>query len=960
MGSPCPFPLAASLNAFALLAIPLDVTTLPLLAVALAGCLLFLILRHGRGVPVALGTQLAATVLLPVAIALASGSLAPLLRAPGRAYAVAVVASLAVLPILPLPHPAAMPGRRWRTLFKRFLRQGWTVLLLTVTWTYLWFVLAGSVLSPRPGGVPAALIDMAVYLQLPEGSTLDQATQQVGAIEAHLDRLDEVESHWSVFNRQGATLGLILKPEARSLNRLRPLQRRLHGELGHLGAAVTVVPFAGAGRRSSEPMRFDTSLEDKAEFDVEEAHSYRFILRSTDLDALRQDHDRVLETIRQRHFQVWPELIRSEWREPAIRAELVPRPGVSFAEMQRGAEAVRLLAAPRPARSLEVDGALELRVLDLDSPEDENEIPQRRQLMSLQMPGDPLVVHRLFHLREELASPGIRRQGARFVLPVSVRVRGSVDGLRRDNAAGIDYQLRRFSTSPGVDLEVPDIGQRTVRREQVRMWSMALALPVLMWVLGACRLNSLVLAVAGLLPSAVALASATPWLGAVKSHVDEMTLLGLAAALVACLPASLEVAARLPLGGPMAAGAAFRWLAHRAPVAVAVSAGGVLLLAAPTFGLDGDRHPWVLPLRGAAVVLWVAPLVSYVVLPLLLRGLHRLKTRDVAAEAERRDPAPWKQDGDLSFSVRHLTKVYDGGFKAIRQLEFDLRPGIIGLLGPNGAGKTTLLRLLCGLLEPTRGQIAFRGVPITAANLPEYRRLVGFLPQEFNAYDGITARNFLDYWAIERGMGDPKQRRREVDKVLSDVGLSEAADRKVRQFSGGMRRRMGIARALLGDPPIVIVDEPTTGLDVESRNRLRETLLSVAGERIIIFSTHIASDVAAAASRILLLHRGTLLFDGAAEGLLDSARGRVFETVLSDAELRSFSHQYRVTTRVRTEQGIRVRAVTLGDQGPAGDLVKPNLEEAYLAWLGDQGVGKGQNESNRVVSLLDVEAWRNP
>lgn len=959
-GLALPVALAAVLNAYSLFAIPLDVTTLPVMVIAMAGSLLFLILRHGRRLWLVLGTQLAATALLPVAIALASGTLAPLLRAPGKAYGVAVVASLASLWLLPMPKPAAMPGMWWRVLFKRLLRQGWTVLLLALTWTYLWFVLAGGVLSPRPGGVPAALMDLAVYLQLPDGSTMEQATRQVRAIEEHLDRMEEVESHWSIFNRQGATLGINLQPEARSLNRLRPLRRRLHGELGHLGAAVSVVPFAGSGRQSSEPMRFDASLEDKPEFDVDEAHSYRFILRSTDLEALRRDHEQVLELIRKRHFEVWPELIRSEWREPTIRAELVPRPGVSFSDLQRGTEAVRRLVAPRNATPLEADGTLELRVLDLDSPEEEDDVPLRSRLMSLQTSGDPLVTSRIFRLREELASPGIRRQGARFVLPVSLRLRGSVEGLRRDNAKGIHHQLRRFPTSAGVDLEVPDIGSRTMRQEQMRMWSMALALPALMWVLGACRLNSLLLASAGLLPSAVALASATPWLSAVKNHVDEMTLLGLAAASVACLPAALEVAGRLPLGGPLPAGAAYRWLTHRAPVVVALTLGGTLLLAAPTLGMDGDRHPWVLPLRGAAVVFLVAPLVSYAVLPLLLRGLHRLKIRDVAEEAELRQPIPWQQDGELTFSVQRLTKIYDGGFKAIDQLGFDLRPGIIGLLGPNGAGKTTLLRLLCGLLEPTRGQISFRGVPITPANLPEYRRLVGFLPQEFNAYDGITARSFLDYWAIERGMADPKRRQEDVDKVLADVGLSEMADRKVRQFSGGMRRRMGIARALLGDPPIVIVDEPTTGLDVESRNRLRETLLSVAGERIIIFSTHIASDVAAAASRILLLQEGKLLFDGAAEGLLDSASGRVFETVLSDGELRSFSHTYRVTTRVRTEQGIRVRAVMFGDQPLAGNLVKPNLEEAYLAWLGDQGVGKGQGDSQRSVSLLDVEAWKNP
>jgi ABC-type multidrug transport system ATPase subunit len=279
------------------------------------------------------------------------------------------------------------------------------------------------------------------------------------------------------------------------------------------------------------------------------------------------------------------------------------------------------------------------------------------------------------------------------------------------------------------------------------------------------------------------------------------------------------------------------------------------------------------------------------------------------------------------------------------------------LLGPNGSGKTTLLRNLCGLLEPSRGQVLFRGVPVEAGNLPSYRRLVGFLPQDFNAYEGFTAEQFLNYWALERGLG-PKARRREVERLIVQVGLEEAAKRKVRDFSGGMRRRIGIARSLLGDPPILIVDEPTTGLDVESRNRLRESLLSVAGERIILFSTHIASDVAAAASRILLLHQGRLLYDGSATGLLDAAGGRVFETLLDDKELREFSQHYRITTRVRTLEGVRVRAVTFGDQELAGDLVVPNLEEAYLAMLGEQPGSRETVSRGLGATLLDVEAWR--
>ena len=277
-------------------------------------------------------------------------------------------------------------------------------------------------------------------------------------------------------------------------------------------------------------------------------------------------------------------------------------------------------------------------------------------------------------------------------------------------------------------------------------------------------------------------------------------------------------------------------------------------------------------------------------------------------------------------------------------------------MGPNGAGKTTLLRILCGLLDPTRGQICFRGVPLEPRNLPAYRHLVGFLPQGFNAYEGFTGEQFLDYWAIERGLRNPRERHSEVERVLAQVGLEEAAGRKVRDFSGGMRRRIGIARTLLGEPPIVIVDEPTTGLDVESRNRLRETLLSVAGERIILFSTHIASDIAASASRILILDQGRLIFDGEAGSLIERARGRVFETLVEDQELREFSNLYRVTTRVRTVDGISVRAIVGPDQEPAGEIVEPNLEEAYLSMIAAPGRDRERKQTSG-ASLLDLEIW---
>ncbi len=971
-GLALPVALAAALNGYWLADIPLDLTTLPTLAVALAGSLMVLMFRQGRRGVMATVTQLAAAAILPVAVALASGSLAPLLEAPARAFSVALIAAAPSLWLLPLSGGGGLPSDLWRRAMKRLLRRAWTVVLLAVTLTYLLLVVAGRALSPRPGSLPAALIDLAIFVQLPEGSTLDQARAQVGNIESHLAKLDEVEDFWSVFNRQEGTLGVTLRAQDRHRSRLRPLQRRLQSELGHIGAAISLVPFAGGGRQSSEALRFDDSLEDEATFDAEQAHTYRCILRSTDLGALLRSHDRLIEETRRLKEEIWPRLIRSEWRQPTLRVELVPRPATDPRAKEAALESLRSLAEPSRSRSLEADDGLSLRLLSIDSPQAEDDIPPRWHLMALQNPVSPLAAGHFFDLRERLASPGIRRQGGRYVLPVSMRLRGEIEAGRRANASSLQHRLRSLRPVASVDLELPDIGLRSLRRERLRLWSMAAALPLLMWALAACRLNSLVVATAALAPATLGLASSTPWLLAAKGHIDEISLLALAAALVASLPLSLEVAAGLPVTAPMSGGAVYRWLLLRLRSAVLLAAGIWIFLALAGWGLDVDRHPWILPLRGAAVVMAVATFASFTLLPLLLQGLHRWRGRDPRRQAMLRHPPVWRQPGEVTLSARHLTKVYNASvspgplargskasqLKALDGLEFDLRPGIIGLLGPNGAGKTTLLRLLCGLIEPSRGQVLYRGQQVTAENLSEYRRLVGFLPQFFNAYEGMTAEGFLDYWALEKGMLEPSSRRRQVAQALEDVGLSAAARRQVRQFSGGMRRRIGIARALLGNPPILIVDEPTTGLDVESRNRLRETLLSVAGERVIIFSTHIASDIAAAASRILLLHGGRLLYDGSAEALIRSAHGRVFEALLNDAELPQFSRDYRVTTRVRVPQGIRVRAVTSGQREPQGDLVEARLEEAYLVRLGEAVDSHSGLARQRAVSLLDVEAWR--
>ncbi len=960
-----PVALAAALNAFWLAGVSLDVTTLPMLAMALGWCLFFPAFRSaGQGLAAA-ATMAAAAAIFPVAVALAGGRLGPLLLTPAKAFLVASLAGLVALSVLPLPPAGRFLGLtlpRWlpplavgRPL-RAALRNPWTVLLGTATGSYALFVLFGSALEPRSGRLSPAVADLGVELRFAEGTTPEQAEAQISLAEEELSESEEIVHHSSVFNDRWGRVDAKVRPEDRRLPRLRRLAARLQLKLNDLGSSVRVVPLASGAGRGDEPVRFTDSLEDRPEAD-RDLTFYRFVLRSTDLDLLRDTHTKLVELLT-RIWLVTRRQIQSDWGRPAVRLELVPKPGVTPAEAAAAAAAISRHAFLPPRRELPSASEVGLRVVDPGAPRTRDEVPQRTEILGLQqgpssLPGAPGVVvpGALVDVREVIVSPSVKRQSGRYVLPVTVRFAGSP--VRNYEARDtVNKYMQGFTLPAGCDVELPELNVYFWGPERLRMVAIALTLPLLLLALAICCLDSIPRALVALAPLVVGLAAAAPWIRASTGHVDEMTLFALAAMAAGALPlAVLTVAARGPGGAQD-----YRWLAgHSLGLLIAV-AGLACLLAVPGLGVDGDRHPWSQPLSVAAAAGAFSCLGSYFCVPGLLRSAAHWRSRRERRARRRATHEAWRAEGPLELSARGLTKVYGDGFKALAGVDFRLEPGIIGLLGPNGAGKTTLLRTLCGLLEPTRGQVCYRGLPITPDNLPVYRRMVGFLPQEFNAYAGFTGAQFLDYWALEKGIRDPRRRREEVERWLAQMGLEEAAGRKVRSFSGGMRRRIGIARALVGDPPIVIVDEPTTGLDVSSRNQLRESLLAVAGERVILFSTHIASDVAAAAARILLLHQGRLLYDGPAKGLVAKARGSVFETMIDDDELREFAHRYRVTTRVRTLDGIRVRAVASDEGEPPGRVVEPNLEEAYLSVIGGES---WKRQRGRVTgSLLDLDSWR--
>ncbi|MGH3246772.1 MAG: ABC transporter ATP-binding protein [Trebonia sp.] len=228
-------------------------------------------------------------------------------------------------------------------------------------------------------------------------------------------------------------------------------------------------------------------------------------------------------------------------------------------------------------------------------------------------------------------------------------------------------------------------------------------------------------------------------------------------------------------------------------------------------------------------------------------------------------------------TIRSLTKTYRGNLTALDGIDLDIGTGMVGLLGANGAGKTTLLRVLAGVVPASAGTIRVGGHDLRT---PEGKRAVkrdlGYLPQDLGVYPDLTARGFLDYIAILKGMDGKRERRAAIESVLSLVALDSVADRRLKTFSGGMKRRVGIAQALLNRPGLLIVDEPTAGLDPEERVRFRTLLSSLAADRTVLLSTHIVEDIASTSQDLIVLARGRVLYSGSVTGLTATATDRVW------------------------------------------------------------------------------------
>lgn len=285
----------------------------------------------------------------------------------------------------------------------------------------------------------------------------------------------------------------------------------------------------------------------------------------------------------------------------------------------------------------------------------------------------------------------------------------------------------------------------------------------------------------------------------------------------------------------------------------------------------------------------------------------------------------------MFISLDHLGKDFPKKPRALDDLTLDLPSGMIGLIGPNGAGKTTLMRILCGIVGPTTGRVLVDGRDLSEpCNRRALKKSLGYLPQDIEPYPNLTPPEFLDYVGVLKGMDDRRARHRQADELIERVGLGDVRRRRIGGFSGGMRRRVGIAQALMGDPRLLVVDEPTAGLDPEERMRFRTLLATLGGERTVVLSTHILDDVAQTCPYVCVLRAGRLRYDGATAGLIDGARGRTWLT----PPLMAPPEGAVVVNAATSAQGTRYRIVSAAP--PAGsEPVEPTLEDGYMALSAD-------------------------
>jgi ABC-2 type transport system ATP-binding protein len=288
--------------------------------------------------------------------------------------------------------------------------------------------------------------------------------------------------------------------------------------------------------------------------------------------------------------------------------------------------------------------------------------------------------------------------------------------------------------------------------------------------------------------------------------------------------------------------------------------------------------------------------------------------------------------------IKELKKTYPGGVQALKGIDIEVSHGVFGLLGPNGAGKTTLMKILATLLEPDAGEVAIGGVDFISQKMAA-RRMLGYLPQNFGLYPTLTAEQTLNYFARLKGVTGPKERAAVIGALLERVNLGHARKQPVGGFSGGMRQRLGIAQALIGQPRLIIVDEPTAGLDPEERNRFHNLLSEIADEKtVVLLSTHIVSDVSNLCGQMAIIRQGEIIAFCTPRAALAQMANVVWETTAPRETVAALKSRLKVISTQTCEGQVRVRVFSAGGRpGDEFSPVVPTLEDYYFSLVSQAG-----------------------
>ena len=287
----------------------------------------------------------------------------------------------------------------------------------------------------------------------------------------------------------------------------------------------------------------------------------------------------------------------------------------------------------------------------------------------------------------------------------------------------------------------------------------------------------------------------------------------------------------------------------------------------------------------------------------------------------------------MVIEIHGLNLIYPNGNHALKDINLKFGTGMFGLLGPNGAGKSSLMRIIVTLMKPSSGVVLIDGKDIQK-NRKELRGILGYLPQDFRFFTSLKTWEFLDYSGSLAGLKNKKERISEVDRLLDQVGLLEVRDRQANRLSGGMKRRLGIAQALIGNPGIIVVDEPTTGLDPDERIRFRNILSQLSQHDVtIILSTHIVGDISSTCQGMALLNKGELAFSGSPENLVKNAEGHVFKLSLTPNEYDMVKDRYNVISTIPVETGWEVQIVSDDVPEFSSTTIIPNIEHAYVYYM---------------------------